>query len=67
MKSENDARNTYWPRAKRLFWMFGRRGLIADFRVRQAWGVMWRGGFVGLLLTEREEKTNEQKEKAKHE
>ena len=44
---------TYWPKEKRFFFVFGQGGVFA--RVRRAWGVQWRGGFFGVLLTEKKE------------
>ena len=47
---------TYWPRARRWpYIVFGRRAEFAFSRVRRAWGIYWRGGFIGILLTERKE------------
>jgi hypothetical protein len=51
----NAKAETYWPREKSLYFMFGRRAELAFSRVRRAWGVQWRGGFIGVLLTETKE------------
>jgi hypothetical protein len=39
--------------SRRWFFVWGRSGEIKP--VRRAWGIQWRGGFIGVLFTEREE------------
>jgi hypothetical protein len=38
---------------RRWYLVLGNKGEFTG-RIRKAWGIMWRGGFVGILLTERE-------------
>ncbi len=44
-------------RSRRWFFVFGRYSGEFDFhKVRRAWGIYWSGGgFIGVLLTEKEE------------
>lgn len=44
----------YWPKPKRFFLVLGRGGVFVN-RIRRAFGIQWRGGFIGILITEKED------------